>query len=123
MLRRLRIIYVGLTAAVLVGLCVPLAASFASAQAQIVYIDRFNDTAYFASLAEPALRTDRTEALHQILDQHDRMYGIAVAVVGRDGKTLYETRDGLDLSGRETRDKIDKALAGRYRLPQRNDQG
>jgi signal transduction histidine kinase len=118
MLRRLRIIYVGLTAAVLVGLCVPLASSFASAQAQIVYIDRFNDTAYFASLAEPALRTDRTEALHQILDQHTQLYGIAVAVVGLDGKTLYETRDGLDLSGRETRDKIDKALAGRYRLPQ-----
>ncbi|GAA0946619.1 sensor histidine kinase [Virgisporangium aurantiacum] len=118
MLRRLRIVYVGLTASVLVGLCVPLAASFAAAQAQIVYIDRFNDTAYFASLAEPALRTDRAEALHQILDQHYQLYGIAVAVIGRDGKTLYETRDGLDLSARETRDKIDTALAGRYRLPQ-----
>src|SRR5688500_1980324 len=103
MLRRLRIIYVGLTAAVLVGLSVPLAASFAAAQAQTVYIDRFNDAAYFASLAEPALRTARTETLHQTLDQHDRLYGIAGAVIGRDGRTLYATRDGLDLSDRKTR--------------------
>jgi signal transduction histidine kinase len=113
-LRRLRIIYVGLTAAVLVGLSVPLATAFASAQAQTVYIDRFNDTARFASLAEPALRTGRTQALFRTFDQHDQLYDIAVAVIRVDGSTLFATRDNLDLSGEGAREKIGDALAGKY---------
>jgi signal transduction histidine kinase len=113
-LRRLRIIYVGLMAAVLVGLSVPLAAAFAASQAQTAYIDRFNDTAHFASLAESAIRTGRTDALYSTFDEYDQMYGIAVALIGRNGSPMFETRDDLDLSGRKTRDKIDEALAGKY---------
>jgi signal transduction histidine kinase len=114
MLRRLRIVYVGLLAAVLVGLSVPLAVAFTAVQAQGMYIDRFNDTAYFASLAEPALRTGRTRALYQNLDQYDQLYGIAVVVIGRDGGELYKTRDRVDLSSDVAKDRIDKALNGRY---------
>jgi signal transduction histidine kinase len=117
-LRRLRIVYVGLMAAVLVGLSVPLAAAFAAAQAQTVYIDRFNDTANFASLAEPALRTGRTEALYRTFDQHDEMFGIAVAVIGPDGRPRFQTRDDLDLSARATRAKIGNALAGKFHSSQ-----
>jgi signal transduction histidine kinase len=113
-LRRLRIIYVGLMAAVLVGLSVPLAAAFAASQAQVVYIDRFNDTANFASLAESAQRTGRTEALYRSFDEYDQMFGIGVAMIGRDGRPLFETREDLDLSGGRTRAKIRDALVGKY---------
>lgn len=114
MLRRLRIVYVGLLAAVLVGMSVALAAAFASVRSQSMYIDRFNDTAYFASMAEPALRTDRTKALYQNLDQYDQLYGIGVVVIGRDGAEVYKTRDGIDLSGKVAVEKIREALSGRY---------
>lgn len=114
MLRRLRIIYVGLMATVLVGLSVPLAVAFATSQTRVVYIDRFNDTAHFASLAESAIRTGRTEPLYRALDEYDQMFGIAAGVIGRNGKPMFQTRDHLDLSGGKTREKIDDALAGRY---------
>ena len=64
MRRRLRMTYVGLLAVVVLGLAVPLALALAGRAAQSMYIDRLNDAAQFASQAEPAIRTGRTETLN-----------------------------------------------------------
>jgi signal transduction histidine kinase len=110
MRRRLRMTYVGLLAVVLLGLAVPLAFALAGRAAQSMYIDRLNDTARFTSLAEPAIRTGRTETLQAELRRYDDSFGIGAAVIGRDGAVLLASRPGLDVVGRA---ELDLALAGR----------
>jgi signal transduction histidine kinase len=112
--RRLRITYVSLLAAVLLGLDVPLAMTLVAGEARRMFIDRLNDTARFATLAEPALRTRRVEALGTELRQYDAMFGIAAAVVGRDGKPVLASRTGLDLTAAAVRGQIEAALLDRH---------
>ena len=112
MRRRLLITYVTLLAAVLLGLDVPLAMTLASRDSQTLFIDRLNDTARFASLAEPALRTGRTSMLDAELRQYDDLFNIAAAVVGRDGNPVITSRGGLDLGHPELRRQIEAALSG-----------
>jgi signal transduction histidine kinase len=117
--RRLRITYVSLLAAVLLGLDVPLATTLVAREAQAMFIDRLNDTARFAALAEPALaepalRAGRLAALRAELRQYDAMFGIAAAVVGRDGRLVLASRDGLDITAAAVRGPIDAALSDRH---------
>lgn len=114
MRRRLRVTYVSLLAAVLIGLNLPLASTLATRASQTMFIDRLNDTARFAALAEPALRTGRAAALDAELRQYDRMFGIAVAVVGRDGRAVLATREGLDVGAARVVDHVDAALSGQH---------
>jgi signal transduction histidine kinase len=117
MRRRLRMTYVGLLAVVVLGLAVPLALALAGRAAQSMYIDRLNDAAQFASQAEPAVRTGRTETLKAELDRYDESFGIGVAVVGRDGAATLASRSGLGGAGRT---ELDLALAGRQAGLQRS---
>jgi len=117
MRRRLRMTYVGLLAVVVLGLAVPLALALAGRAAQSMYIDRLNDAAQFASQAEPAIRTGRTETLKAELDRYDESFGIGVAVVGRDGAATLASRSGLEGAGRT---ELDLALAGRQAGLQRS---
>ncbi|MFS8477546.1 MAG: HAMP domain-containing sensor histidine kinase [Micromonosporaceae bacterium] len=112
MRRRLLITYGTLLAAVLLGLAVPLALTLAARDTQTMFIDRLNDTARFASLAEPALRTGRTEAIEAELRQYDALFDIGVAVVGRDGQPVLTSRPLLDLDAPEVRRRIETALSG-----------
>jgi signal transduction histidine kinase len=102
--------YVGLLAVVVLGLAVPLALALAGRAAQSMYIDRLNDAARFTSLAEPAIRSDRTQTLQAELRRYDESFGIGAAVVGRDGAVRLASRPGVDVAGRA---ELDLALAGR----------
>jgi signal transduction histidine kinase len=110
--RRLLITYVTLLFAVLAGLSVPLGITIASRNAQAMFIDRLNDTARFASLAEPALRTEYKDALEAELRQYHAMFGIAAAVAGRDGQLLFTSRDDFDVYAPAVRERIEVALSG-----------
>lgn len=112
MQRRLLITYVTLLFAVLAGLSVPLGVTIASRNAQAMFIDRLNDTARFASLAEPALRTDYKDALRTELERYDAMYGIAAAVAGRDGQLFITSRLDFDVDASPVRERIEAALSG-----------
>jgi signal transduction histidine kinase len=112
MRRRLIVTYVTLLAAVLVGLSVPLAIAIAGNQGQQMFVDRQGDTARLASLAEPALRTNRLGTLGAELAQHDALFGIAAVVVGRDGAPVVASRGGIDVSGELLREHVDAALSG-----------
>jgi signal transduction histidine kinase len=110
--RRLLITYLTLLAAVLAGLSVPLGVTVASRNAQEMFIDRLNDTARFASLAEPALRTNYTDTLEAELRQYDAMFDIVAAVAGRDGQLFLTSREGFDVYDEAVRDRIEAALSG-----------
>lgn len=112
MQRRLLITYITLLAAVLAGLSVPLGVTIASRNAQEMFIDRLNDTARFASLAEPALRTEYTGMLEAELRRYDAMFGIAAAVAGRDGQLFLTSRDDFDVYAEPVRKRIEAALSG-----------
>lgn len=98
MRRRLIVIYVTLLAVVLVGLNVPLAIALANNVGNQMFVDRQGDTTRFASLAEPALRTNQTVALADELRQYDEMFGIAAVIVARDGRPIITSRRGIDVT-------------------------
>ncbi len=119
MRRRLIATYVGLLVIVLVGLSVPLGYSLAAGATQSMFIDRLNDTARFASLAEPALRTGRVDALRTELQLYDEMFNIAAAIVGRDGQLVLTSRPSLDLAGEQVRQGVRAGLSGQRTGSQR----
>jgi signal transduction histidine kinase len=116
--RRLIITYVTLLAGVLLGLNVPLAIAIASNVGNQMFVDRQGDTARFASLAEPALRTNQTGALAAELQQYDEMFGIAVTIVARDGRRqVLASRSDIDISAELVRAQVDAALSGQRTEP------
>ncbi|MCP2335976.1 sensor histidine kinase [Actinomadura rupiterrae] len=112
MRRRLYLTYLPLLAAALIALAVPLAIGTAARDSQDMYIDRAGDTARFASLAETALRTGHTSALHYELEQYDALFGIPAAVVDRDGTVAISSRTNLDLGSGQVQERVKEALSG-----------
>ncbi|MEU4541021.1 HAMP domain-containing sensor histidine kinase [Streptosporangium sp. NPDC023825] len=86
--RRLLAVLVPLAVLLVAALGVPLSVTVAEREMQETYVDRLNDVGRFASLAETALSTGRTEALHQELTHYHRLYGIPVAVIDMSGTVL-----------------------------------
>jgi signal transduction histidine kinase len=86
--RRLLIVLVPLAVLLVTALGVPLSVTVAEREMQETYVDRLNDIGRFASLAETALSTRRTEALHQELARYHELYGIPVAVIDTSGTVL-----------------------------------
>ncbi|MEV1320926.1 HAMP domain-containing sensor histidine kinase [Micromonospora arborensis] len=86
--RRLLVVLVPLAVLLVAALGVPLSVTVAEREMQETYVDRLGDVGRFASLAETAMSTGRTEALHQELTRYHRLYGIPVAVIDRSGKVL-----------------------------------
>jgi len=86
--RRLLIVLVPLAVLLVAALGVPLAATVAEREIQETYVDRLNDVGRFASLAETALSTGRTEALQRELARYHELYGIPVAVIDTSGTVL-----------------------------------
>lgn len=88
MRRRLLVVLVPFAVLLVAALGVPLSVAVAEREMQEVYVDRLNDIGRFASLAETALSTGRTEALHQELTRYHELYGIPVAVIDTSGAVL-----------------------------------
>jgi signal transduction histidine kinase len=86
--RRLLVVLVPLAVLLVAALGVPLSVTVAEREMQEVYLDRLNDVDRFASLAETALSTGRTEALGHELTRYHELYGIPVAVLDTSGTVL-----------------------------------
>ncbi|MFI2205907.1 ATP-binding protein [Streptomyces sp. NPDC020192] len=113
-----------LMAAVLLALGVPLAVSVAAAQQQRVVVDRIDDTARFAALAQfvtdgpsGSRRTstdERLEALRSELDSYYGVYGIRAGVFYRNGSAMANAPDDWFVPQRgEVREAFDEALLSR----------
>lgn len=111
MLRRMLVVYASLLLLVLAALEIPLAVAVAVRSTQTLFIDQLNDTARFASLAEPALRTGKMVNLRAELTRYDSLYGIAAAVVDQDGKVVVSSRPGLTITA-SARPRLRAALSG-----------
>jgi signal transduction histidine kinase len=117
---RLLVVTLFLMGLLAAGLGIPLAVATAQREQLAVFADRLSDTVYFASIAERPLTEDDAGALTRFaaeLARHDEVYGIAVLLVGRDGRTLAASRPdppSLDEQGTE---RVRLALAARGSQP------
>ncbi|MET7369691.1 HAMP domain-containing sensor histidine kinase [Streptomyces sp. NPDC005566] len=116
---RLLPLLIVLMAAVLLALGFPLAVRVAAAEQQRVVIDRIDDTARFAALAqfvsEPAGGNDERQRILQTeLEAYDSVYGIRAGVFYRDDRALAKAPASwaLPLEG-EGREAFKEALLGR----------
>ncbi|WP_328418189.1 HAMP domain-containing histidine kinase [Micromonospora sp. NBC_00389] len=91
--RRLLVVLVPLAVLLVAALGVPLSITVAEREMQETYVNRLNDVGRFASLAETALATGRTEALQQELTRYHELYGIPVALVDTSGNVLLGPAD------------------------------
>ncbi|WP_369232848.1 sensor histidine kinase [Streptomyces sp. R21] len=121
---RLLPLLIVLMAAVLLALGFPLAVSLAAAQQQKVVVDRIDDTARFAALAQfvtdrpsgaPAGATDeRGETLQKELAAYYDVYGIRAGVFYRNHEPMANAPDDWYLPDEGAgRDAFDEALLGR----------
>ncbi|GAB2516422.1 sensor histidine kinase [Nocardiopsis aegyptia] len=97
MRRRVVTVYVALLVAACLGLAVPLCVSIAARGTSEMRLDRINDTARFAGLAEPSVLTGSEDTLAGELAAYDRLYGITALVVDRDGAVVAASREGVGL--------------------------
>jgi signal transduction histidine kinase len=115
-----------LMAAVLLALGVPLAASYAAAQQQRLVVDRIDDTARFAAIAQyvterttntGAIVSDEGERLTTLrseLARYQDLYDIHVGVFYRDGTAMASAPRGWRTRQEITADQaFQEALAGR----------
>ncbi|MER6028080.1 HAMP domain-containing sensor histidine kinase [Streptomyces sp. NPDC001851] len=121
---RLLPLLIVLMAAVLLALGLPLALSLAAAQQQKVVVDRIDDTARFAALAQfvtagpgGSRRTgtdERLEALRSELDSYYGVYGIRAGVFYRNGSAMANAPgDWFVPRQGEVREAFDEALLSR----------
>jgi signal transduction histidine kinase len=101
-----------LLVALFAALGLPLAANVAQGETQVAYLDRLADAERFASLADEALRSGRTGSLAAELRRYDELYGIAVGLVGVDGRLLLSSRTNLDITAPAVRAGLETAFAG-----------
>ncbi|MER7403516.1 HAMP domain-containing sensor histidine kinase [Streptomyces sp. NPDC000070] len=121
---RLLPLLIVLMAAVLLALGIPLAVSLAGAQQQKVVVDRIDDTARFAALAQfvtdsptgtaSAFENERLATLSSELDSYYKVYGIRAGVFYRSGSAMAHAPAGWSLPKEgEVRDAFDEALLSR----------
>ncbi|MEU6686116.1 HAMP domain-containing sensor histidine kinase [Streptomyces sp. NPDC046832] len=121
---RLLPLLIVLMAAVLLALGVPLAVSLAGAQQQNVVVDRIDDTARFAALAQfvtdspdgttGAFENERLATLRSELRSYYEVYGIRSGVFYRTGRAMAHAPDEWSLPDEgEVRDAFDEAKLSR----------
>ncbi|MGW8377317.1 HAMP domain-containing sensor histidine kinase [Streptomyces sp. ODS28] len=107
-----------LLAGVLLALGFPLAASQAAAEQQRMVVDRIDDAARFAALAQfvtaPSDARERREALRAELARYHELYGIRAGVFYRDRKAMAVAPEGWSVPRTGEGDRaFGEALAGR----------
>ncbi|MET9605513.1 HAMP domain-containing sensor histidine kinase [Streptomyces sp. NPDC006512] len=120
---RLLPLLVVLMAGVLLALGFPLAVSLAAGQQQNVIVDRIDDSARFAALAQFVIDAEgsgstgadeRRETLQQELARYQELYGIRVGIFSRDDNAMARAPGWWELPDtREGRQAFEEALAGR----------
>ncbi|MDN3021269.1 HAMP domain-containing sensor histidine kinase [Streptomyces sp. S.PB5] len=104
-----------LMAAVLLALGIPLAFSVAAAQQQKVIVDRIDDTAHFAALAQYVTRQgdERQKTLQSELDSYWEVYRIKVGVFYRSEIMANAPATFFIPTTGEVREAFDEALLSR----------
>ncbi len=124
---RLLPLLIVLLAGMLIAFGFPLAVRMAAAQQQQVVVDRIDDTARFAALAQfvtdrpptadesAAAEDERRTTLEAELGRYHEVYGIRVGVFHRNGAAMAAAPPGwtVQAAGRPARDAFQEALAGR----------
>jgi signal transduction histidine kinase len=117
---RLLVVTLFLVGLLAVGLGVPLAAA-ATQRAQLtVFADRLSDTVYFASVAQRPLTDGDAAAMMRLaaeMARHDEVYGIAVLLLGRDGRMLASSRPQPPVLDERSAERVRLALAERGSRP------
>jgi signal transduction histidine kinase len=88
---RLAVSYLLLMTLVLLALETPLALTLSSRESDLVKADRLADATRFAALSRPVLRDNAFETIRSELGRYDELYGIAAAVVDRDGNIAVQS--------------------------------
>ncbi|QES47885.1 histidine kinase [Streptomyces venezuelae] len=120
---RLLPLLVVLMAGVLLALGFPLAVSLAAGQQQRVVVDRIDDSARFAALAQFVVDAEgsgdkgadeRRETLQSELARYQELYGIRVGIFYRDGNAMARAPGWWRLPDTDdARQAFEEALAGR----------
>lgn len=120
---RLLPLLVVLMAGVLLALGFPLAVSLAAGQQQRVVVDRIDDSARFAALAQFVIdaegsgstgAADRRDTLQLELARYQQLYGIRVGIFYRDDNAMVRAPGWWQLPAEgEGRRAFEEALAGR----------
>lgn len=97
-------------AVVLVGL--RLGAAYAQSQQRELYLDRLNDTARLASVAEESLDAGDLDGLRAELERFEEVFGVHSAVLDRGGAVLIGSGDAVDLKAGDARAQVAAAEAG-----------
>jgi signal transduction histidine kinase len=97
-------------AVVLIGL--QLGALYAQSQQRVLYLDRLNDTARLASVAEEALDAGDLNGLRAELVRFEEVFGVHSAVLDRAGTVLISAAGSVDLSDANARSQVNAAEAG-----------
>jgi signal transduction histidine kinase len=108
-----------LMAVVLIALGVPLGISMASARTQQTFLDRLNDASRFVSVAQQRPADDDGTLLASQLARYEEVYGIAAAVLDRQGQVLVASRPRLAVPslGQRAEQRVRAALTGRRSEP------
>jgi signal transduction histidine kinase len=112
MRRRLFASYLLLLFLVLATLEGALAISIAGRDTQRFVADRLADATRFATLAEPALRSDDLETLNSELTTYHDLYRVSAAVVDVEGHQVLTSPLGFDLEQSDVATQMRRALAG-----------
>ncbi|MER7174749.1 sensor histidine kinase [Streptomyces mesophilus] len=116
---RLLPLLIVLMAAILLALGFPLAVSLAAAQQQKVVVDRIEDAARFAGLAQyvtdpskdlPGVEGERRKTLRKDLERYYKVYGIRAGVFFRDHSEMVASHDWSVPEEGEGREAFDDAL-------------
>ncbi|MGH3313919.1 MAG: sensor histidine kinase [Streptomyces sp.] len=118
MRNRLLLLLIVLLSGALLALGFPLAASQAAAEQQRAVVDRIDDTARFAALAQfvasPSEESERRSILREELERYHSLYGINVGVFYRDGNAMGVAPGSWKVPGDgQGADAFAEALAGR----------
>ncbi|WP_017585404.1 sensor histidine kinase [Nocardiopsis ganjiahuensis] len=99
--RRVVTVYVTLLVAACLAFALPLCGNIAARGTSDMLLDRINDTARFAGLAEPGVLSGAEDTLSGLTSElavYEQVYGIPAVVVNRDGEVVASSSPGLDLA-------------------------
>jgi signal transduction histidine kinase len=113
MRRRLIVLLALLMGCALLALSVPFGRSLAAARQQEMFVDRLQDTSRFAAAAAQATTSVALGSLRNDLARYGELYGITVAVVGRDAVTTWAVAGPSgELTRSDVAERIRQAAAG-----------
>lgn len=112
MRRRIAGVLFPLLALAAIALGLRMGAAYAQSQQRELYLDRLNDTARLASVAEEALDAGYLEGMQAELERFEQVFGVHSAVRDRGGRVLLESLGPVDLRRGDVRRLVASAEAG-----------